>query len=152
MKLRIYIILISISLSGCSFPIRNGVFSIEQGITGQVLWKEGNHMPSPGGRFTAITKPVEKEIVVYEMTNKSQAKAFGPFFSDIKTALIAKVKSTKTGFFQVELPVGTYSVFSVEPGGLFANSFDGKGNIQLVEVTKGAKIHIDFAIDYMASY
>lgn len=77
-----------------------------------------------------------------------QAESDGGFFVTVDTQLVAKVRSGRNGFFQIELDPGTYSVFAVEDGRLFANHFDGQGNIYPVTVQAGQVSSIRFDIDY----
>ncbi|GEO05703.1 hypothetical protein AAE02nite_33670 [Adhaeribacter aerolatus] len=127
-----------------------------QGILGTITLREGNFMPGPNRKDkmqpVAAGKIAPREIFVYELTNLKQVKANGPFYSELKSNLVAKVVSGEDGLFRVDLKPGKYSVFSKEPGGLFANRLDGDGNIYPVEVTESRLTLIDFIIDYNASY
>ncbi|KAA5549254.1 carboxypeptidase regulatory-like domain-containing protein [Adhaeribacter rhizoryzae] len=129
-----------------------------QGILGTITVREGNFMPGPDrkDKMQPVAAPAGKvaprEIYVYELTNLKQVKASGPFYSEFKTNLVAKVTSGLDGLFRVELKPGKYSVFSKEPNGFFANRLDGDGNIYPVEVTESRLTLIDFIIDYNASY
>lgn len=132
--------------------------AVSQGLLGTVTVREGNFMPGPGRKNKE--KPgaaptgnlAPREIWVYELTNLNQVKASGPFYHELKTNLVAKVKTGPDGLFRLALKPGKYSVFSKEPGGLFANLLDGDGNIYPVEVTENRLTLIDFIIDYNASY
>jgi len=109
-------------------------------------------MPGPDKREKE-TKPVQREIQIYELTNiKSVTKYNSVFFSDIPTKPIAVVQSDEDGSFSISLPEGTYSVFVKEKEGLFANKFDGHGNINPVEVKSGEITQKILKIDYKAAY
>lgn len=138
--------------------IRQQAPAVSQGILGTLTVREGNFMPGPD-RKTKVQpiaapdgKVAPREIHVYELTNLKQVKASGPFYSNFTTNLVAKVTSSEDGLFRVALRPGKYSVFTKEPGGLFANRLDGDGNIHPVEVTENRLTLIDFVIDYKASY
>jgi len=146
------LIFVLIAIAACSPKLSKGIFSVEEGIAGKVLWKQGNFMPSPDRPQINSGMPVEKELLVYNVTNLKQVKVNGAFYSDVQTGLVARVKSTPTGYFELKLPPGKYSLFSVEPDGLFANRFDGSGNINVVEVKGQTLTNIDFIIDYKAAY
>lgn len=126
--------------------------SITQGLQGKVIFKSGNLMPGPdrpedGGR------PVEREVHIYELTKTSQVESDeNQFITKISTNLIKVVKSDSTGCFQAELAPGRYSVFVMEKGNLYANLFDGEGNIFPVKIDKGEVTKIDFEITYAATF
>lgn len=131
------------------------VASIEtpnQGICGSIVWKSGNLMPSPD-REPVKAKPVQRELFVYDLTSSEQATLQDGFYKAIVTALIKTVKSDSEGKFCLELPEGRYSLFIKEGNkGLFANQFDGDGNIFPVKVSKDKLSIIVFTIDYQAVY
>ena len=130
--------------------------TIKQGILGTVVVREGNLMPAPSrnGKPQSAQrgKPSNRELLIYELTNLSQVKVNGTFYSEVQTKPVAKVTAGADGIFQVFLKPGRYSVFSQEPQGLFANRFDGDGNIFPVEVVEDRLTLVEFVIDYNASY
>ena len=131
--------------------------SVDQGLAGQVRWLEGNLMPTIGEEGESTEKdhkgkPVQREIHIYELTSMDEATSNGTFFSNLKTELVKTVETNKEGEFIVELPVGRYSVFVQEEQGLFANSFDGEGHINPVEVKEGEVSKIVIQINYKAVY
>lgn len=131
--------------------------NVEQGLAGQVRWLEGNLMPTIGEETkpedpSRKGQPVQREIHIYALTNMDEATSNGTFFSNIKTELIKTVETNKEGVFVTELPVGRYSVFVKEEQGLFANSFNGEGHINPVEVKEGALTKILIQVNYKAAY
>ena len=130
--------------------------AIKQGILGTVVVREGNFMSAPdrAGKPKANKKgkTTNRELLIYELTNLSQVKTNGAFYSQVQTKPIAKVTADADGLFQVFLKPGRYSVFSQEPQGLYANQFDGNGNIFPVEVVADRLTLVEFVIDYNASY
>jgi len=123
----------------------------KQGICGAVLLKQGNQMPGPG-RVASPGQAVVREIAIYQLTNLSEAKTNGTYFTGIKTALVAKTSSNAKGYFEAALPAGQYSVFVVEKEGLYANYFNGKGSINPVEVLKDSLIRKDIYISHKAAF
>lgn len=123
----------------------------KQGICGTVLLKQGNQMPGPG-RIASPGQAVVREIAIYQLTNLSEAKTNGTYFTGIKTACVAKTSSNGRGYFEVALPAGQYSVFVVEKEGLYANYFNGKGSINPVEVLKDSLIRKDIYISHKAAF
>lgn len=122
--------------------------SITQGIWGDVWFWDGNFMPPCGsGTVTAVGR----EMRIYELARIGDVvSAGGGFFEDVHTPLVATVWSDAQGFFQMALPPGDYSVFSVEDSLLYANRFDGSGAVYPVEVRAGEVTGIRFDIDYKA--
>lgn len=98
-------------------------------------------------------KPISREIHIYALTGEKQAHQKNDvFYTDIETPLIKKVSSDKDGSFSVWLPPGQYSLFTKEPEGLYANTYDGAGNIQPVTVAEDSISRITLRIDYKAVY
>ncbi|GAA4407579.1 hypothetical protein GCM10023187_28350 [Nibrella viscosa] len=125
-----------------------------QGICGTVLFKSGNHMPGPDmPRPGTNGRPVQREILIYELTNLGQVEAGEDgFYKQVNSKLVKTAKSDKNGKFCVALPVGRYSLFVREEKGLYANLFDGESNIVPVEVKKNCKTTITFEITYAAVF
>lgn len=125
----------------------------KQGIAGEVIWKEGNHMPTIGGSPSGITKKISREVVVYLLVNKSNAQQDDDmFFNVVKAKKVASVKSAKNGKFYIRLAPGKYSVFVKEKGKLYAKEFDGEGYINPVEVKKNEVTQVNLTLDYKAAY
>ena len=125
---------------------------ISQGITGTVLWYEGDLMPGIN-KEPVEGQPVQREIYIYEATSLNQAKVRDDvFYEDLKSTFIKKVSTDEDGRFIVELEPGTYSVFVKELGGLFANTFDESGRINPVTVGSNELVRMRIRIDYKAAY
>lgn len=142
MRPALFLLLFSLSLSA---------YSQKQGLKGQVFWVSGNQMPGP----EAVLSPNQgaiRDVLIYEITNVTDATQVGPFFRDIKTRLIATIQSKPDGTFKIKLPVGSYSVFTKERNGLYANLFDGKGYINPVIIKEGQWGWKTITIDYDAAY
>lgn len=122
----------------------------DQGISGKVLWLEGNFMPGPNQSKSG--EPVERRLFFYPLIKHADLSKQGNFYKKPAIDPVATVKSDADGNFSIALPTGKYSVFSEETEGLFANLQDGEGHIYPVEVKKGAFTDITFKIDYMAVY
>jgi hypothetical protein len=123
-----------------------------QGICGSIIWKSGNLMPSPDHEVPK-PKAVQRELFVYELANTQQATLQNGFYKAIVTNLVKSIKSDAEGKFCLALPEGKYSLFVKEGDkGLYANQFDGDGNIFPVKVTKDNLSMIVFTIDYQANY
>ncbi|WP_138765831.1 carboxypeptidase regulatory-like domain-containing protein [Pedobacter xixiisoli] len=136
----------------CSLQ-KEGLPKIKQGVFGTVTWVEGNMMPSPDAPESAGARTIEREIRIYEALTFKQVKGEAPLFTAVEGKLVKTIKSNAKGFFKCELPVGSYSIFSVESEGkLFANNFDGNGLINAVTVTQGEAVKLDIQINYKAAY
>ena len=133
--------------------VKNGKTTIKQGVFGQVVWVQGNMMPSPDFPLRGSGKPVRRMIRIYELTNVSQVDGDAPLYSSVKSTLLLTVKSDKNGHYQAKLLPGKYSIFTVEDDGkLFANSFNEKGMINSVEVKMDEVTVFNININYKAYY
>ena len=130
-------------------PDTSDQITITQGVWGNVWFWEGNFMPCvPSGTIT----PVVREIYVHSLTSLDSVSQIGysPFYSEIYTQLIAITESNSTGFFEIALPPGRYSLFVREDSLFYANSFDGEGNILPATVVEDSVTKTQINIDYLA--
>jgi len=93
-----------------------------------------------------------REILIYELTGFDDVTVVGPFFRDIKTKMIATVQSNADGTFKIKLPPGSYSVFTKEKNGLYANLFDENKNINPVTIKASQYTWKTITVDYEAAY
>jgi hypothetical protein len=124
--------------------------TINQGIAGRVWFWEGNFMPIT----TNKPYPVSRIILVHGPTHLDSVESVGysPFYSRILTAKVAQTTANDSGFFEVSLPPGRYSLFIREDSLFYSNSFDGQGYIQLVTVKSDSVTMHDINITYKASF
>ena len=131
---------------------------IGQGISGKVIWLEGNLMPGIQEESDTTTssltqgKPVERYVTIYRLTHRDQTVQEDGFFKEINNRLVKKILSDEEGNFATKLDTGRYSLFVEEPQGYFANRFDGEGYINPVEVKKDEVTEVTLKIDYKAAY
>ena len=127
-----------------------------QGLRGQVYWLEGNQMPQMVEEGKKMDRPGKKEVArtlrIHELTHINQARLGDYLFGDIETPLVAEVETDDEGRFSVELPIGKYSIFTVEESGYFANVFDLDSYINPVEVKEGEWTQADILVNYEAAY
>ncbi|WP_113662972.1 hypothetical protein [Pedobacter nanyangensis] len=127
--------------------------AIAQGIYGHVYWVQGNMMPSPDEPRASVGKPIERQINIYEVVAFKDVEGQAPLFSKINAILVKTVKSNSQGFYSCELPPGKYSIFTVEEkSSYFANSFNGEGEVNAVEIVAEKKVKLDISINYKAAY
>jgi hypothetical protein len=126
--------------------------TVKQGITGKIYVRKGNYMPSPG-QPQSMGRPLSTVVEVYELTNKEQANSTdGIIFDHIRTKFVAKVLSDADGSYTIDLPAGSYSVFTNYNGLLYANNLDDKGNINAIVVKKNCLSVRDMIISIQAVY
>lgn len=129
---------------------------VKQGITGKVVFKSGNMMPTFDKKPTSTgkTESVAREVFIFKVVKMSDltSKTGDNFYEKPKTKLVASVWTKKSGCFAVHLPEGEYSVFVKEKGKYYANSFDGDGKVFPVKVTEGLASDIVFEINYAAAF
>jgi hypothetical protein len=132
-------------------PDTNYQITIPQGLWGNVWFWEGNFMPPvESGTIT----PVVRDVYIYEPTSLDQVDQVGysAFYTQIHTQLIAKTESNETGFFQIALSSGEYSVFVKEDTLFYANGFNGDGIIMLHSVSASFVTKVQIDITYKAYY
>ena len=140
---------------GCpevEWPPRNGdKVTITQGIWGDVWFWEGDFMPPcPTGTVTAVAR----ELRIHELTEIDEVEPAGysTFYTAVHTDLVATTWSDTTGFFEVELEPGWYSLFAVEDTFYYASRFGGAGRICPVGVMEGEVSETLFDINYLMSW
>ncbi|HWR82381.1 MAG TPA: carboxypeptidase-like regulatory domain-containing protein [Candidatus Deferrimicrobium sp.] len=142
----------AISICFCDYSFAP---TIAQGIWGRVEFREGNFMPGSWPRRGSVTY-VQRRIFIFEKTHDSDVVADRDlglaFFKEVRTDLIAEVNSNSKGYYQVELPAGTYSLFVEEQGRYYADRFDGYGYIFPVTVHENNVLRVNILIDYKAFY
>lgn len=122
------------------------------GAVGKVIWQEGNLMPSPDVKKTNA-QPIQRIVRFYEVTNIKQTVGQAPLFSKVATKLIAETKTNKEGYFQCKLKPGLYSYFTLEPDNLlFANNYNGNGEINVIEVKNNEVVNLIININYKAVF
>ncbi len=142
-------------LSGPGWPEdQHNNVTITQGIWGRVRFWEGDFMPSIGGNSSGTITPVEREVCVFEATRFDSVVGAGDgrFFKHIMTKFVARVQSNASGYYQVSLPPGKYSVFIVEGSLYYANGTDSAGHLVPGVVTAGAVTEVPVDINYKAAY
>lgn len=145
-----FIILMALAFS-CKTAKKDG-----QGIQGQVFWLEGNQMPQIAKEGENVERPakkgVKRTVKIHELTHINQARLGDALFGDIETPLVKEIETDESGNFSVELPVGRYSIFTVEEDGHFANILDLDSYINPFEVKEGEWTQADILINYQAAY
>ena len=135
---------------------------ISQGIYGLVSFWEGDFMPIyPGGEQGGEIYPVVRDVcifdaVLYDDLEWTYAEIEPGVYVHLATAipsdLVKVVKSDRQGYFEAELPPGTYSIFVREGGYFYVNRVDGGGYVFPAEVVEGGKVGVQFDITYMATF
>jgi hypothetical protein len=129
-------------------------------ITGSVSELTGNQMPSTNKKSEKSETPVSRVIVVYPLATADDfvEDSLNPsfFIRAKKLNPVAIVRSRLSrggnGSFQIPIKPGKYSVFVIENGKLYANSYNGTMHINPVTVLKGKESDIELLLDYKASY
>jgi hypothetical protein len=119
-----------------------------QGIEGIVRRPAGNHMPSP--RFhPAPPAGVKATVCIFPLTNDRQATKAGKpgLYAALQTNLIRQIDTDDSGRFRIELPPGTYSVFTKKGKLFYATRRDEKNNIAPVEVLAGKMTPVECSVE-----
>lgn len=130
--------------------------SIPQGLAGSVWLWEGDFQPQIGAPSCGTVTPVIRTLLVYPLTARAdlpqpQASVF--FVSSMPGAPIDSVRSDSTGFFQLPLAPGSYSVVVQEGIQLYGNvaTFDIR-YVGGVVVLGGTISRVAVDINYRASF
>lgn len=127
-----------------------------QGITGTVTWLEGNQMPmateSGNPNPKSPSQAIKRSVRFYPLVKFSDLKIENGLFTAVAEKPITEVQTDEKGKYSVQLSPGRYSVFVVEEGGLFANIFDGEGNVQPVTVHENEWTLLDIVVNYKAVF
>jgi hypothetical protein len=124
-------------------PTNQSKVTITQGIWGDVWFWQGIFsygVCTSTGTVTAVPR----ELRIHEFTRLDQLDYVPDrpaFFTAIHSPLVATVHSDESGFFQIELPPGQYSLFVVEDSLFFAGRFSV--TVKPGEVTP-ARVDIDY--------
>jgi hypothetical protein len=97
-------------------------------------------------------KPVKRTIRIYPLIKISDMSVEDGLVKSLAAKPITEIETDESGKYSLQLSPGRYSIFTVEEGGLFANIFDGEGNVQPVTVKEGEWTLLDIVINYKAVY
>jgi hypothetical protein len=140
--------------------------TISQGVWGNVCFWEGNFMPtvhsdgiadrildifkSRDGTITPVVREIYicRVITLKEISDSHVAQPRPGFFLVIPVKFVATTSSDKKGFYQLELPPGTYSLFVKEGNAFYADKFDGEGRITPFEVIPQAMTRMPINLTY----
>lgn len=142
--------------SSSSLPTNESNVTITQGIWGNVWFWKGNFMPTAAGSESihGTITPAIREIYIDRVTTIEEITPYssGIFYSYIPSELVATTSSDQTGFYQVALTPGTYSVFIKEGPAFYANRFDSQGRVNTVVVLSGTMTKLQLDINYQAAF
>ena len=145
--------LVTLGIVGSLFGPIGAWPHIEQGIYGEVILREGNCMPSPGGNPYCQVGLVSRTIYIRELV--VGAEMMDHNYLRVETPLVATTEARR-GLFEVSLPVGLYSVFVEDEGGEYCNglSYPDPGRVPvfcMVTVHPGSTTPHDITIDHATS-
>ena len=127
--------------------------TIKQGVWGDVLFFSGDFSTSEND---GKVEPVARKLYIYEPTKPAQVsfvhRERGSFISKIQTKLVDSTASDDSGFYQLSLPPGRYSLFVNEDSALYANHLSSKGYLADFEVYKDRVAYFRIIIAYDADY
>ncbi len=126
---------------------------VRTGVTGNIVWSEGDFMPSPGEE-PRKGEPTQREVYIFNSLKRTGVKSEdGVFFFPDRDDAVGKQLSSKEGCYKIGLKPGIYSVLVMEGDkGFFANSFDSRDMIQTVEIKEGELTTLNIDINYKAAY
>lgn len=132
-------------------PRNNEKVTIDQGLWGDVWFWKGDFMPVGFGTICQA----QRTIYIYELTDMNdvvKAEPYSAFYSTINSHLVATTESDLSGFFQIKLEPGSYSLFVKEDSLYYSNLFDSHSDINPVHIESGKVSGVRFDITYDATY
>ncbi len=119
-----------------------------QGIEGTVYKVEGNRMPSPD-RPPAPPAGTRATVCVFELTGigKVDRQGQSPWYTAVRTKLMAETETNENGRFTICLSPGVYSLFIKKGPLYYANRFDSHNNIAPVKVYSGKMTHVECRVE-----
>lgn len=131
-------------------PDQIGRTSITQGVAGNV-WEWKGPFPQCGS-----VKAVVRTVLVYPLTPASAFPGLAGsavFVDSFPVAPVDSTRSDSTGFFEVALPVGSYSLILREAGRLYVRTpTSNYANLGQADVVAGAVTARGLWLTYMASF
>jgi hypothetical protein len=85
------------------------------------------------------------------LSNATPSGNSAAFFDNFNTQLLAQADTDNTGFFQINIAPGTYTIAVVENGKLYANGRDGQGGLNPVTLS-GGKQNANIIMTYKAVF
>ncbi len=131
--------------------------TIHQGIFGTVTWWSGDFMPTIDGDGPSGTiNPYSDSVFVFEAFKSGDTAlydGFGGSVWNVTAPLLGSTLSTSTGFYQIPLSPGEYSVFfRVSGDTLYGGSGAGDGTIMKVTIPEGTAVEFDYGITLEATF
>ncbi len=126
--------------------------TITRGVYGQVLERYGDWQPlyDPNDNSRGY-RPLVREVYVYEYTKIQDFE--GIYYCNypadkMPKPLVTTTTSEEDGFYQIPLEPGTYSLFVLEEGCMYANGGDSYGGIQPVTIVADTVLRTDLVINH----
>lgn len=128
-----------------------------QGISGKVVELLGDHMPAPNAPNSPTSAGgkkggVKRQIAVFPLSQVQENSNYDGFHPLNTEEMIATTFSDEDGNFKIGLPVGTYTLVVWEVDKWYANSFDGKGNINPIKVEENKFTETTLQITHRATF
>lgn len=126
---------------------------VTTGLTGKVIWEEGNLMPSPDAEAKPMPKGVKRLVGIFGLATLNDAEVGDAgFYYKLDTPLLKLIQADGNGCFKASMPAGRYTVCVWEDGKWYANSYDERSHINPMEVVEGEVKRQDILINYKAVY
>lgn len=142
------ILILSIIISGC---VAQRHTNIDQGVKGFVLEVKGNQMPGKN-KSVSPGEPVSCMVYAFPLQKLNEVTVTDNVFYEFMASPVDSSQSKKDGSYALRLPAGDYSIVIKEKGQYYANSFDGDGNINPVQISQNEIVELNILINYMAEY
>ena len=133
--------------------------TIDQGISGTVIYMEGNFMPvvisGPDDLSLydfGISIPLQKTVQLYEYATSPDVRysdTSSVFIDSIGTNMISETTSDAEGFYQLSVSdTGTYSIFVIYDGKHFVEYWSSGQGINTIKIIADSVLQHNIHIDH----
>jgi hypothetical protein len=121
--------------------------TVKRGVWGQVTLTTGNCMPSVDDESKCHKEGAAQEVYIFEPVRTADMDVT---YLKGEGKVIKQVKPNSDGFYEAELPPGTYSVFVDDDGRKYCNLFGGQPDETCRVTVKDGLERFDINIDHAA--
>jgi hypothetical protein len=124
-------------------------------LCGKVTELRGNYMPDPDAPQKAQQTTgtgVQREVYFFAPASSGEGQTESGCFKKVNAIFIKKVKTDVQGNYCIRLPKGSYSVFTKEAEGFFANKSDADGILNPVQINTNMPANYNLVISNKATF
>lgn len=121
-------------------------------IEGRIFEKLGNAMPAKGGH-AGKGSPLSTKVYIYKILRLAQLEnQNGTFCKKINGILVDTALSDSTGYYQIVLKPGQYSIVVGYENGYFIPYFSGIDGVAYIQIEPNKSTPLNITVNQKASY